>query len=177
MPTVTGNYILKAVYTGDENYLGTSNVINFAIQPDTQQSVFSVTSNSTVTGLFFDSANNELSFNVSGPSGTRGYVDVCIPKSLLNDTLSLKVYLDGNQIDYTTQSQNDNWLLYFSYHHSSHTVMINLGSSAAVKGIDFGYLQNYVLLIIIAFMAVIVAALVITFRSGKKESNPQKENK
>ncbi len=96
LPTVTGNYQLKATFQGDENYLGTSDIINFAIEPGADQSVFSVTSNSTVTALFFDSANNELSFNVSGLAGTRGYVDVCIPKSLLNDTSALKVYLDGN---------------------------------------------------------------------------------
>jgi len=180
MPTVTGSYILKAVYKGDENYLGTSNTVNFAIQPGTEQSVFSVTSNSTVTALFFDSANNELSFNVTGVAGTYGYVDVCIPKSLLNDTSALKVYLDSNQIPFTVQSQSYSWLLYFTYHHSSHSVMISLGTSANVKGangVDLGYLENYVLLIVIAFMAIIIAALILAFRGTKKRTDPPEENK
>ena len=130
-PDVTGNYLLKAVYQGNENYLGTSNVVTFAMEPCTEQSIFSVTSNSTISELSFDSASNELSFNVSGPSGTTGYVNAYIPKSLINNITGLKVYLDDSQIKYTVQSQSDGWLLYFTYHHSTHMVMISLGSSSA----------------------------------------------
>ena len=130
-PDVTGDYLLKAVYQGNENYLGTSNVVTFAMEPCTEQSIFSVISNSTISELSFDSASNELSFNVSGPSGTTGYVNAYIPKSLINNIAGLKVYLDNSQIKYTVQSQSDGWLLYFTYHHSTHTVMISLGSSSA----------------------------------------------
>jgi hypothetical protein len=56
-----------------------------------------------------------------------GYVNVYIPKSLINDISSLKAYLDGNQIEYTAESQSDCWLLYFTYQHSTHMVTINLG--------------------------------------------------
>jgi hypothetical protein len=129
-PSVTGNYILEAVYQGNYNYLGTTNIVNFAMTPFSDQSVFSVTSNSTLSELSFDSTSNKLSFVVSGPSGTTGYVNACIPKSLLNDITGLQVFLDNNQIKYTAQSQSDCWLLYFSYHHSTHSVVINLGSNA-----------------------------------------------
>jgi len=129
-PSVTGNYLLQAEFQGNENYLGTSDIVNFAMTPGSEQSVFSVTSNSTLSGLSFDSANNELSFVVSGPSGTTGYVYACIPKSLLNDLTGLQVFLDGNQVKYTAQSQSGCWLLYFSYHHSAHSVVISLGSNA-----------------------------------------------
>ena len=47
------------------------------------QSDFSVESNSTVTDLAFNSASQELSFTVSGPSGTTGYVDAYKAKSLM----------------------------------------------------------------------------------------------
>jgi hypothetical protein len=129
LPTVTGNYLLKAVYKGNDNYLGTNNIVNFAIEPFAEQSVFSVTSNSTITELSFHSTSKELSFRVFGDSGTMGYVNVYIPKSLVNDTADFKVYLDGNQVDYTVQSQSDCWLLYFAYHHSNHLVTISLGES------------------------------------------------
>lgn len=166
LPTVTGNYQLKAVYRGSENYLGTSNTINFAIEPFANQNVFSVTSNSTVTGLFFDSANDELRLNVTGTSGTVGYVNVYIPKSILSDVSSLKVSLDGNQIQYTNQSQNDCWLISFTYHHSSHAVTISLGSSTLnpstttsqtdVFGLD------WVKIGILVFMAAILAVVAVT---------------
>jgi len=127
-PPVTGNYLLKAVYEGNENYSGTSNVVNFAMAPGSEQSVFSVTSNSTLSELSFNSTNKELSFSVSGELGTMGYVNVDVPKSLINDISGVEVYLDNNKILYTAQSQSDCWILYFTYHHSTHNVAINLGS-------------------------------------------------
>jgi hypothetical protein len=131
LPSVTGNYILKALYQGNETLLGTTNIVNFALEPCETQSAFSVTSNSTLSALTFDSASRELSFSVSGDSGTTGYVNVNIPKSLVSDVSGLKVYLDSTQIDYTAQSQGDSWLLYLTYHHSSHSVMISLASASS----------------------------------------------
>jgi len=127
--------MIKAVYQGDENYLETSNIVNFALESGVEQSIFSVTSNSTISELSFDSSNKELSFNVSGPSGTRGYVNVYVPKSLINDIAGLAVYLDNSQINCTVQSQNAGWNLFFTYHHSSHKVMITLGSSKTNQGL------------------------------------------
>ena|ERR1700690_2623456 len=97
--SVTGDYMLKAVYKGNENNLGTTNIVNFAKETSSEQSIFSVTSNSSITGLSFDSSSKQLSFNVTGDPGTTGYVNVFIPKSLVNDTPDLKVYLDNNQIE------------------------------------------------------------------------------
>ena len=128
LPSVTGNYLIKAVYEGDENYLGAVNVINFAMEPCAEQSVFSVTSNSTISELSFNSAKKEMSFSVSGDEGTTGYVDVYIPKSLISDIEGLKVYLDSSQIEYAAESQSDCWLLYFTYHHSMHSVVVSMGS-------------------------------------------------
>jgi hypothetical protein len=128
MPTATGSYLLKTAFKGNENYLGANDTISFAIQPVTEQSVFSLTSNSSITELTFNSPSKELSFSVSGDSGTTGYVNVYIPKSLLNDTSDLKVSLDGNQMEYTSQSQGDCWLLYFTYHHSTHSIVVSFDS-------------------------------------------------
>jgi hypothetical protein len=130
MPSVTGNYLLRAVYRGDDVYMGTNIIVSFAIQPYSNESVsiFSIMSNSTISELSFNSTSEELSFTVSGPSGTRGYVDLCIPKSLVSDVSGLKVYLDRNQTEYAAQSQGDTWLLHFTYHHSVHSVTVNLGS-------------------------------------------------
>ena len=133
LPQVTGNYQLKAIYQGNENYLGTSNTVNFVMEPYTEQgsSVFSITSNSTLSDLSFNSTSEEIAFTVSGPTGTRGYVQVCIPKTLIADITGLTVSLDDNQIQYTAQTQNNNWILYFTYHHSTHSVTINFGTNKA----------------------------------------------
>ena len=78
----------------------------------------------------FNSVNKELSFSVSGDAETTGFVNVYIPKSPVNDINCLKVNLDGNQIEYSSQPQGDGWLLYFIYNHSTHLVTISLSSSS-----------------------------------------------
>jgi hypothetical protein len=55
---------------------------------------------------------------------------VYIPKSLIGDTSSLKVYLDGSESAYTTESQGESWLVSFSYQHSSHRIVVALGAEA-----------------------------------------------
>jgi hypothetical protein len=131
MPSVTGYYSLKAVYEGNENYSNTSTIVNFVVESFQEQNTFAVNSNSTLTGFSFNSTSKELSFDVSGDPETTGYVYVNIPKSLVSDGSSLKVYLDGNQIEYAVQSQGDEWLLYFTYHHSTHLVDISLRSNSS----------------------------------------------
>lgn len=127
--SVTGDYMLKALYKGDDDYLGTSNTVSFSVAPCTTQSTFSVTSNSTLSKLSFSSSNKELSFSVSGEDGSTGYVNVFVPNALVSDVSGLEIYLDGNRIDYTVQPLSDGWLLYVAYHHSAHLVLISLGSS------------------------------------------------
>ena len=169
MPTATGSYLLKTAFAGDENYLGANDTISFAIQPVAEQSVFSLTSNSTITELTFSSANKELSFSVSGESGTTGYVNVYIPKSMLNDTDGLKVSMDGSQIEFTSQSQGDYWLLYFTYHHSTHSVAVNFDtlnmnsspSQTTPSGQTAQGGLNWVEIAILVFMGIIAAGVVI----------------
>jgi hypothetical protein len=170
-PSVTGNYLLKAVYEGGENYLGTSNIVNFAMAPCAEQSVFSVTSNSTLSELFFNSTNEELSFEVSGPPGTTGYVNVYVAKSVVNDVSGLTVQLDGNQIAYTTESAGDSWLISFSYHHSSHEITINLSSTHSISITEI--LGGIIIGATIA--AIVITAISLTLRK-KGKNKVVKEN-
>lgn len=176
---VTGDYMLKAVFEGDEKYLGTSNIVSFAIEPYLEQSVFSVTSNSTLSELTFDSTRNELSFNVSGENGTTGYVYVCIPNSLVNDIADLKVYLDNNQVQYSVQSLNNGWILYATYHHSTHCILINLESNGNQEGVqptkepepthiqnlDLDWVKISILVVMVIFVALVA---IVAIKSLKK---------
>ena len=125
-PSVTGNYMVKAAFNGNNAYSGTATEVNFAVTPYKEESTFSVTSNSTLSQLAFNSTSNQLTFTVNGESGTKGYVNAYIPKSLISDISTLKVHLDENQINYLTESQSDSWLLYFTYQHSTHNIAITL---------------------------------------------------
>ena len=130
-PSVTGNYLVKAIYEGDADTLGASSeIVNFAVMQLSENNLLSVSSNSTVTSLAFNSTTSELSFNVSGPSDTTGYVKITIAKSLVSNAENIKVYLDGNPLNYEMTSNANAWLLTITYGHSSHKIRLSLEASA-----------------------------------------------
>ena len=161
---VTGSYLVKAVYDGDFiNYNEASRIINFALVAFQEQSVFSVTSNSTITSLYFDSANNQLSFSTNGTSGTTGYANIRAPKSLISDPSSIEVYVDGTPLTYTTTLQEDAWIISFTYHQSNHAVTINFGSTGE-KGIPFS-----VLVIISALVVIVIGVCLLVYFKKRKQ--------
>lgn len=131
IPLVTGNFMIKAVYEGDETYFGTSTIVNLEVSQFAEKDVFSVTSNSTVSSLRFDSENQELSFTVTGLSDTSGYVDVYMAKNVISNIEDVKAYLDGSEVEYAASSFDDYWLIHFTYHHSSHEVLLRLSSETS----------------------------------------------
>ena len=93
---------------------------------------------------------------VSGPEGTSGYVEVAIAKSLVADIQTAEVTLNGTEIDYNTSSLDDTWLLYFTYSHSSHNVVVKLGTRAFPESLP----TTLVITSIIAIVVVCVGLLV-----------------
>lgn len=173
-PSASGTYLLNAQWIGNSTLSDAYTTINFAILPYQEKSVFSLSSNSTISAFAFNSTSQELSFSVSGPSGTSGYVDIYIPKSLISDVSNLKVFLDENQLTYTTQSQGDSWLLSFNYHHSTHQVTINLGSESSASYNPNQLGEMVIIGIAITAMAIVVAILVL--RKNKKTKTPLQKN-
>ncbi len=125
-----GTFTLKAEWTGNDEYLGASANTTLSFLPYNDQSFFLFKSNSTLTELFFNSTNSELSFAVTGPSGTAGYVEITIAKSLVSSAENVKAYLDGNELNVTIISNEDSWLLSFNYVHSTHQVRISLAADS-----------------------------------------------
>jgi hypothetical protein len=105
--------------------------VSFSAKLSEEKNVFLVASNSTVSSLAYNSTIKELSFKVSGPSGTMGYAEIFMSKTLLQDPSVLTVSIDGKQTNFTSTSVYDFWALHFVYSHSTHNVAINLGSNAA----------------------------------------------
>lgn len=99
---------------------------NWHTETKQTNAIFSVVSNSTISALTFNSANLELSFTVTGPSGTTGFAQVTIARTLAANITNLKVYLDEKPIEYSTTSTNDSWIISFTYTHSTHQVTIAL---------------------------------------------------
>ena len=131
---------------------------------DGTQNVFSVTSNSTVSSLAFNLTSRILSFSVTGDSGTTGYADVYVAKTLVQDASSIDVYVDGDELDYTVASTDDSWLLHFVY---AHSVTVSLGSSTELAGDLFGNWMFYGAVVVVAAVVIAVAVFMMKRKKAK----------
>lgn len=79
----------------------------------------SILSNSTVSNFNFNQTKMQISFNVTGDSGTTGYCNVTIPKSLLRDS-PWTIKIDNMTIiDFDKKTNDTHTFLYFTYTHES----------------------------------------------------------
>jgi regulation of enolase protein 1 (concanavalin A-like superfamily) len=163
-PSVTGNYLVKALFEGNDIYLETSVIENLAVTSYAEENVFSVGTNSTISNLFFNSTSKALSFSVTGPSNTSGYANVYIAKGLIQDVSGVRIYLDGIKLDYSAISTEDSWLLHFIYNHSTHEVTVDLASSTQLGGIQ---LDNWVIYIVIAVVVIAIVGVIIALKRKK----------
>jgi hypothetical protein len=166
-PDATGNYMLKATIDPSSTYNGASKTVNLALAPDSGHYLFSVTSNSTITQFAFNSTSNQLSFTASGPSNTKGYITLYIPKSLLSNITDLKAYVDGNQVQFSSQSQDDSWLISLTYSHSQHAITLQIGDGKTTQPIG----ESLPLGLIIAIPVVAIVAVVVAVIAFKKRQS------
>jgi hypothetical protein len=167
----SGTFNLKAEWAGNANYLGSENSTTLCFLPYQEQKVFFVESNSTITGLDFNSNSLALGFTVSGPTGTKGYTKATIAKSLAPDFAGFTVSLDGKQIDCTVTSSEEYWIIAFTYSHSSHQVTINLSSDA--KTSQTPPADSTILFAILAIILTGSILALIIFRRARKTTNPR----
>ena len=165
IPPATGYFIIKAEWAGNTTHFTASNSITLSTLPYEDRYVFSVESNSTISALAFNTTSQELSFTASGPSGTRGYVKLTIAKGLVVDIINIRVYLDGDQTEYSITSMNDSWLLTFDYIHSAHQIVIKLNPNriptTTFLGLDWWL---WVIIIVVVAGALSAAALILRRR-------------
>jgi hypothetical protein len=131
---------------------------------------FSIISNSTVSELTFNSTSKTLTFTVSGSTGTTGYTNLTISKTLIEDITGLTIYLDQDPINYTTTSTNYFWLIHFTYNHSTHKVLITLNSpnSAQSNETPFGATAVFS---VIALATLAIPLLVLIRRRRRQHQN------
>jgi hypothetical protein len=181
-PPAIADYLIKARWEGNDvlNLGATEAYVNLATSQLEEKYVFSVVSNSTIFELAFNSSSRVLTFGVDGPSGTTGYANITIPKDLIGETSGLKVYLDGNQINYTAASTDTLWLLDLEYAHSTHSITVNLGSQHTSQNTSFIYTPLGITTLI-GIIIVIVAIILIVYRkqtqSRKSDTRPNNPRK
>ena len=162
LPAV-GTYLVNATYIGNMAFEPTSEIVNFAVTPIENENVLSITSNSTVSSVSFNSTSMQFSFEVEGTNGTTGFTNLYVNKSLVTNVDSITVYLDGDKVPYTTMSVGDSWLVSFTYHHSSHHVSIQLEPHAALSSnSQFGY---WIIAVLIAIVIATCTGVSLIFRS------------
>jgi len=80
-----------------------------------------ICSNSTVAGFMFEPDLKKICFNVTGPSGTKGFCNVTVPKTLLNGIYEVS---DDSILDPSISSNGSCNFVYFLYNHSTKNIKI-----------------------------------------------------
>jgi hypothetical protein len=171
--SASGTFILKTEYSGDSDHMGVSNTTTLSFLPYQNQQVFTIESNSTVYDLAFNNETSILSFNVTGPSGTTGYVKASISKTMLANGDNLQVQMDGKQFNYSVTSTGDSWVVALNYSHSTHQVRIHLETNA-FQALLLG--NEVVLIAIIALFGTIIAIITKQFLGRKDKVVNQKNS-
>jgi len=87
-----------------------------------QKFLMQVASNSSISGLIFDSTKGLLDFTVSGPTGSSGFFDATIAKNLLSGQPI--VLIDGVERSASVSQDPNFWYVHVTYPHSEHHVTI-----------------------------------------------------
>ena len=110
-----------------------ANTTTLSFLPYQNQQVFFIESDSTVYDLAFNNETSTLSFNITGPSGTTGYVKGTISKILLANGENLRVHMDGKALNYSVTSTVDSWVDALNYSQSTHQISIRMGNNNILK--------------------------------------------
>ncbi|MDR1991897.1 MAG: hypothetical protein LBQ98_00090 [Nitrososphaerota archaeon] len=179
MPSASGSYIIKGIWSGDDAYSGIGTTVNFSVAPmatetqtTTDEKVFSVSSNSTLSALTFNSAQKEISFTVSGDTGTYGFVQICIPKTIMPVVANLKVNLDGQTVPHSVVSEADVWIIILTYHHSTHTVTMNIDPESSLTQMLSLSFVEILLLVVIVLLVVTTVCITLLLKQKRRAKNP-----
>ncbi len=84
-----------------------------------------MSTNSTILNYAFNSTTMEMNFTVSGPTGTRGVLNLTLPKNLLMlQTPAIKGYIDGQPVNCKISTSQENIYVYIDYRHSLHEITL-----------------------------------------------------
>ena len=161
IPNATGSYMLCAQYLGNLTLHWMNATVNLAMLPDLAGNEFSVVSNSTISNVAYDSATQQLSFSTNGTSGTNGYAQICIPKTLASDYQALEVKLDGEKLAFGSQSSDDVWVISCVYTQSEHAFTVQIPFAEILSPTQTPWLT---ILAIIILIVVVVAVVVVVRR-------------
>ena len=162
IPNSTGNYLFNANWEGNSTLHWANATVNLALMPDSAGNVFSVASNSTIFGFNYNSETQTVSFNTNGTSSTTGYAHICIPKTLVSDIQTMKVNLDGKPITFSSESQDDIWIILCVYSQSEHVFTIQLPFVQMLNPTTTPWIS--IVIVLVVLVALVAIAVVIRRR-------------
>ena len=130
-PQTTGTYLIRARYEGDKtDYINNASIqTTLAVTEGVGDYVFSVTSNSIITDLKYNSSKSVLQFTFSGEPETYSHTQILIAKTIVTDIEDLLIYIDEVEVNYTYTSDENQWIMEFEHSHSTHDVIITLAQT------------------------------------------------
>jgi len=153
-----GNYIVEIKFS-NSNYKTTIEVdrrfehrykiaaLSIPDVPDVDALIYST--DSTVTSIRFLPLFNEIHVRISGVTGSSGYFNLYVLKTLLNHygltVENVHVFFDNKIKAYTATAFNDGYLIAFTYTHSEHEVEIifsDITLTAIVRDANSDGLEN-----------------------------------
>ncbi len=130
LPQERGTYEIQVTWEGNESIPQASITFFVVVAPGQENEQVSIASNSTITEFSFNTEAQTITFNVSGPSDTIGYVRLYVSKAVIQNLTSTHVYVDGAETSYSSSSTDDAWIIYITYSHSTHNVTVNLSQTS-----------------------------------------------
>ncbi|MFX1279401.1 MAG: hypothetical protein ACFFA3_08290 [Promethearchaeota archaeon] len=95
---------------------------NYLIVKDDSIHIITIKSNSSDYGLRFNETQNHISFEIYGRTGTIGYCDIFIPKTLLIQPVGASI--DGVSLAYILSERESDFIIHIEYGHSFHEIKI-----------------------------------------------------
>jgi hypothetical protein len=131
IPQEKGIYGIYAISRPQEgNYSAVQAWFCVVVISTESKDVLMVESNATVTDMFFNSEKKELRFTASGTPGMWfAFTKLTVSKGLVPDANDIRISFDGEDMTYELSETSTSWILYFTYHLSTHDIVAYLGKT------------------------------------------------
>lgn len=161
VPNATGNYLVSTQWDGNLTLHWLNTSASFALTSDSAGNEFSVASNSTLSGLTFDSASRQLRFSTNGTTNTNGYLTIFVPKTLAADAQALQLKMDGATRTFSSEAQSDVWVISCTYGQSNHDFVVQIPAEVVFSPVETPWVM---VAIAIAIVIAVIAVLLVVRR-------------
>ncbi len=172
VPQATGNFTLRASWTGDAvQDVGIATAFLTSLAPPGTGPIW-VGSATLVSDLSFNSDTRILSFNLSPPVTAGSTVTIYVPKGVSKLSPNAPLKVGGTLVTYSVQDANSAWLLSFNVpKESSSALQVVLGPLETTAGGSNASAPNLLVLIGLPTVAASTGAIVLLWRRRTRPIN------